>query len=330
VGNQRAFDVFQLRPALVVDREPELLRTIRDMYPAIYIATGSRCNLRCRYCIYEDRSEVTERPQLEQALAAAGREFPQGVPFLIGGEPTLHPDFDALLAAAGDAGFSRIGLATNATTLTNPERVESLVHEHRVHCFTISFDSHNPVVQNWFARRDTCWDRVSGAIELILSQADTMVAISTIVTRRNIDDLEATLDFIDDLEQRHGKRVPVVFSALKPRGSALMHREQLVLSPQHLARGIQRAIRSDVGQRLAVGCLHLPPCLLREEAEYCIDLMLSIHEYMLDGESLLNREVRPEPQSFVSSCQNCRYRAVCPGVSEEYLRWFGRDEYEPI
>lgn len=80
-----------------------------------------RCNLRCRHCYMaggpDRRDELAIGPLLEAIADAPGLGV--GALYLTGGEPTLHPDIEAVLDAAAALGPAvETTLCSNGTRLT--------------------------------------------------------------------------------------------------------------------------------------------------------------------------------------------------------------------
>ncbi len=85
----------------------------------------SHCNLACRVC-FADANRREFALSFEQAVAAltrlrAQRPAPAFAVQFSGGEPTVHPRFLDIVAAAKALGFSHIQAATNGLKFTDPE-----------------------------------------------------------------------------------------------------------------------------------------------------------------------------------------------------------------
>jgi len=85
--------------------------SLRDVFYYITFV----CNLRCRHCYVGDNLASNTHADLDVIttnLAACGRAGAKKVTFL-GGEPTLHPDYDRILLVAARQCFERIVVDTN-------------------------------------------------------------------------------------------------------------------------------------------------------------------------------------------------------------------------
>ena len=102
------------RPGRLVDSHG---RTIRDMR----LSVTDRCNYRCVYCMDPDFRYMPKRELLSfdeyvtiaRVCASLGIEKLR----ITGGEPTLYPHLDELIATLGGMGFKDIAMTTNGSRL---------------------------------------------------------------------------------------------------------------------------------------------------------------------------------------------------------------------
>ena len=93
-------------------------RTIRD----VRLSITDRCNFRCTYCMAPDHRFMPKRTLLDRGeyvricrvLAGLGIRRLR----ITGGEPTLHPEFETLLAEIAAVGFDDLAMTTNGSTMT--------------------------------------------------------------------------------------------------------------------------------------------------------------------------------------------------------------------
>lgn len=88
----------------------------------LWLEITNRCNLECTHCYAGSgpRAELTGGVSLEawQKVIADAQSFGCSRVQIIGGEPTVHPDFSNILLSARE-GFDFVEVYTNATTLTD-------------------------------------------------------------------------------------------------------------------------------------------------------------------------------------------------------------------
>lgn len=177
------------------------------------------CNDNCSFCSYR-KDDAYNNPMLELIDATPGKRYDQnkpigkptsnsgwikemaialpkqmvaaGIPAIEitgGGESTLWPHFDLLLANLGEAGRD-IGLVTNGSNL--PDKRIDLICKH-CQWVRISMDSSNPVHHKKVHRTNN-YDferRIENIKKLVRYKPDTLVlGISFIINPDNLDDIE--------------------------------------------------------------------------------------------------------------------------------------------
>ncbi len=105
----------------------------------------NRCNLRCPICFANaGAAGYVYEPSYDQIVAMLKqlrdlRPVPATAVQFSGGEPTIHPDFHRVLAAARDMGFSNIQIATNGIMHADPAFAQESV-EAGLHTLYLQFD----------------------------------------------------------------------------------------------------------------------------------------------------------------------------------------------
>ena len=161
------------------------------------ISLTDRCNFRCTYCMPEQMQFEPRQEQLASTellmIARAFTELGVSKIRLTGGEPTIHPDFDFLLAAlSGIDALQTIALTTNGSTLIQKA---AAIKQSKVQQLNISLDS---LQADNFKRITRCGDLsavlsgISRASELDVKRIRLNVVVSAGVNDHELDDL---LDF---------------------------------------------------------------------------------------------------------------------------------------
>jgi MoaA/NifB/PqqE/SkfB family radical SAM enzyme len=203
---------------------------LRALHPfEVQAALLNACNLRCRYC----RCPEVKLPLLATAawlaiIRGLGRLGTLRIKFQ-GGEPTLHPDFGALAAAAQAAGILTAAI-TNGTRIADDPTLLDHLDE-----LVVSLDSPDP------ARNDA--QRGAGVHAAAVRAIDLgrargrRVFVNMVVTSRTVGDIDAMLAFC---EARgiglHAQ--PVVFGREYYDGAArdlALGRDQIVAVHEQLA-----------------------------------------------------------------------------------------------
>lgn len=167
-------------------------RTIRD----VRISVTDRCNFRCVYCMEPDATfapresllrpdEVARVARLVTALGARKIR-------ITGGEPTLHPDIDQIIARVHSAAPSvEIAMITNGALLTCPKlrawRQAGLAR------LTISIDSLRPERFAALSRSSVTPEAVLAGVEMALAEGLTPLKLNAVLLRGVNDDEAADL-----------------------------------------------------------------------------------------------------------------------------------------
>jgi heme b synthase len=156
------------------------------------------CNLVCRHCRASaqetpspDELSTDEVKRLVDQIAAFSRPI-----FIIsGGEPLMRPDIFEIARYATEQGL-RVAMSPNGTLIT-PERVRQM-QDAGIKRISVSLDG------SCAARHDAIRG-VAGAFDAAVRgmgycrAAGLPFQVNTTVMRQNVDDLEATLDFVVSL-----------------------------------------------------------------------------------------------------------------------------------
>ena len=105
------------------------------------------CNLRCKHCYLGDHLVSGGHGDSKAVIQRIGHSLNRGARRLtiLGGEPTLHPEFGTILRAASEMGFSRVVVDTNGVA-GNPVPSDLMVSA--VLAVRIGLDGANPVTHD--------------------------------------------------------------------------------------------------------------------------------------------------------------------------------------
>lgn len=136
------------RPVLKPLRKLRARVGLRDL-ELLWLEITRSCNLQCSHCYAESTPAlpVVEEMQRDDwfRVLHEGRKLGCKQVQFIGGEPTVHPDLQALLVRAGNLGYWVREVYTNATLIT-PELVEFFARNHVM--VAVSFYSADPEVHD--------------------------------------------------------------------------------------------------------------------------------------------------------------------------------------
>lgn len=166
-------------------------RAIADLRLSI----TDRCNFRCVYCMDPDvrfapKSELLTVDELVQVASVAADLGIHKIR-LTGGEPTLHPNLEEIIARLASATGADIALTTNGSLLSR----STLAAWKRAGLsrVTLSLDSLRPDRYKQLTRSTTSPDAILAAVEMALSAGLGPVKINAVLLRGINDDEAADL-----------------------------------------------------------------------------------------------------------------------------------------
>ena len=208
------------RLGLELFRQEQNLRKSRHELHTLFWECTLRCNVSCRHCGSDCRSDSTLRDMPgSDFLRVVDTILPKTDPhklFIIftGGEPLMREDLEAL----GRELYRRElpwGIVTNGLML-NPRRLESLLCA-GIHSVTVSLDGPEEA-HNWLRRHPQSFTKASEAIRLLARTKEIEWDVVTCVNNCNIGHLADFGNYLASLGVRHW-RIFTIF----PAGRAASH-----------------------------------------------------------------------------------------------------------
>lgn len=170
-----------------------------DELPSPYrmdLALTYRCQNDCDHC-YNETKEKKEL-SVEQWKTIISRLWDEGIPHIVftGGEPTLYPGLDQLIAKSEEFG-QVTGLITNGRSLGKPGYLRELVKlglDHvQITVLSNSEDRHDKLTG-----ATGSWKETIQGLKTALAE-DLYVSTNTTIMRKNLKDVEATMRFLIEL-----------------------------------------------------------------------------------------------------------------------------------
>ena len=157
-----------------------------------------RCNLNCRPCGSDCRSEAMQKDMpLDDFLAVLDQITPHVNPhevFVIisGGEPLMRSDLERCGRAIYERGFPW-GMVTNGLAMT--EKRYRALRAAGMHTATVSLDG-LPTEHNYMRGHARSFEKATDAIRMMGSDKGFIFDVVTCVNRRNLSQLDEVKEFI--------------------------------------------------------------------------------------------------------------------------------------
>ncbi|WP_432822448.1 radical SAM protein [Trichloromonas sp.] len=290
-------------------------------YLSIHVT--ERCNQRCRFCVVSapDHRGDESLETIGAFLDANRGQGYQGVN-LHGGEPTLHPEFDAIIDRIRSAGFGEITLQTNGCRLGDREFARRLI-DRGVKLFIVSLHEGDPVANDRLAGSPGAHRRLSAGIRNVL-ELGGRVQTNTVLTRASYQRLGEIIECGWRLGVRHFN-----ISNIHPAGYALRNFQEFVPRCREQAPLVREAVERFAPRGAVLTLEGFPYCTLPGLERYHKrqqqrDIRMLFRAWVFDDyEQFMDRtcKMMGEP------CLNCGQAPRCGGVYKEYLEFCGWDEF---
>lgn len=174
-----------------MDTEPESRQGRDRQGVKLIFELTSLCNFSCSYCIREEDDQPRFLPlaTVKKVLDQARRyQNVQSVAFT-GGEPTLHPEFAALVALVASHGY-RFAFVTNGWNFASRTIEQITPHREQLSNVTFSIDGATEETHDTLRSRKGSFRRLMQAITLCRFHG-LAVHVNMVVTRANRGELRA-------------------------------------------------------------------------------------------------------------------------------------------
>lgn len=218
----------------------------------LFLELTLRCNERCLHCgssCGDVKSEELTVAQYRKFLDEVKEDFGTEDKMLCitGGEPLLRTDFADILGYAHELGF-HWGMTSNATLIDDAKA--RMLRECGMDTISVSLDglrdSHDA-----FRRTPGGWDKAMSGIESLLRVGFQHVQVTTVVTHKNISELDELFNIFDKMDIDSWRVINI-----EPMGRAKQYPELLLTREDY--RTMFEFIRNKriAGEPVCYGCSH--------------------------------------------------------------------------
>lgn len=301
----------------------------------IEIQLGHMCNNRCVFCVSGQRTEMREAfpidgdPVIERLRTARASGIEKVT--LLGGEPTIQPDFLRIVRAAVEMSFREIVIFTNGVKTTRATFVDEILQTGGDFTFRLSFQGGTSRAHERTTKKLGSFQRLVETMQNLRDRKQR-ITVNMCVVRSNYESVESFpalllpfgveqlhLDMIRPLDA--GVRSEDEMRAMLPRYS------DMVPYLERMVAGFPTGFDVNIG--------NLPYCIAPKLAPV-------IHH---DGEPTLtiavdNKDDLSEPwdkyltkrrdKIKIEGCSECVFDDRCSGIFDTYARFYGTNELQPI
>jgi hypothetical protein len=230
----------------------------------------------------------------------------------------LRSDLLGLVRAARTRGFTDVKVQSNGLVYAQARNVEALLSA-GVSRFHVSIHTHEAAAYEALVRRAGTFALLEAGLANLVAQGVTLVA-DLILKRDTIARLPAAIAW---LEARGVRAAHLWFVSLTDG-----NRDQLASLPKmtEAMPFVHEALAFARVRGLDVRSLHIPRCLLGEDAAHAYDPGADRVRVVTPDARFELRDSRLAGQVHVAACEGCDHRALCPGVRPDYLEVYGDAE----
>lgn len=290
---------------------------------SFYLDLGHVCNQNCRYC-WQDKSEA-RFSDTKSLFAQIDLALRLGLtkPILIGGEPLLHPELEALIKRLQERGFRRWGIMSNGLRLADEKEVNHLVESGLSYC-QLSIDSPSAKTQAALSNNPELPEILQLAAANLAKHAQLSVDVNAVLTAENGEEVPGLVSMLD--RWRSDLKLACVLAVTQLKASPRIE-DGLLVSAEEAGRLIGRTLEEGKRLSLPVFFRNLPFCMLADKARYSADLLCRIVRVDASGNL---QDTRRSPEDGTPACRSCIHRLSCPGLSSAYLERYPECSVQPV
>lgn len=297
-----------------------------DDNPTIDVSMFPFCPNNCVFCTNRP-VRIKERP-LSKMLAFLEKAARSGKTNLelSAMEPTMYADLPVVVSKAKEFGFTLIHVITNGQRISDKKFLRELV-DRGVNKITVSLHSHREDIESEITKNPTNFkNKVQGVKNIVALQKTKNVSlyINTVINTYNYRHLPEIVRFLAGLGVKsHNIYFPHIL------GNARKNFETVVPRYEDIKAYLEHA-RTEAFER-GVNCsiMNVPQCILEDvnHRDYFKDYFSATAEAK-KGKKFARIDY--EGKTKTKKCRQCIHFNICDGVSREYVKLRGWDEFVPV
>jgi len=307
-----------------------------------YLVLGYSCNNNCIHCFNldmilslknQDKIIDSNTEELKEIISKMSNEGIKEVVFT-GGEPTIRKDFFDILKFAKDLGL-KVTLETNARMFCVKDFTRKTFKINPDLSLIIPLHHTNSKIHDKITRTKGSYEQTIQGIKNIIKNKIQNITLNVILLKQNYRDLENIVKYVNELGIKK-----VNFIYVDGSGNGRINWFNVAPHYTEIKPYLKKTLKIVNKLRINAGVYNIPFCFVQGYERYVSginnhvkyhlgnesieDFSLGIREDIIK-ECFIDRE-RKKPEQ----CRKCRYFNICSGVWEEYLEFYGTEEFKPI
>ncbi|MEI8257116.1 MAG: radical SAM protein [Deltaproteobacteria bacterium] len=301
----------------------------------IEIQLGHMCNNRCVFCVSGQRTAMREAfpmpaaPVLERLRSARAEGIHKVT--LLGGEPTLQPEFMDVVREAVALGFDEVVLFTNGVKTARAEFVDEILATGGRFTWRLSFQGATARSHDRTTGKPGSFRRLVQTLEHLRARGQR-ITVNMCVVRSNF---ESVAEF-PALLAPFGV-VQLHLDMIRPRDAGVRSEDEMRgmlprysdMTPflERMLAGLPEGFDANLG--------NLPYCVAPSLAPWIhhdgeATLTVSVDQKDTLSEAWDKYEVKRQDKLKPASCRACLFDGECSGVFETYRDYYGVEELVPV
>ena len=301
----------------------------------IEIQLGHMCNNRCVFCVSGQRTEMRQAfpiaglPVVERLREARASGIEKVT--LLGGEPTIQPEFLDIVRAAVDLAFEEIVVFTNGVKTARAGFVDEVLATGGNFTWRLSFQGGDARAHERTTKKLGSFARLVESLENLHARHQR-ITVNMCVVRSNFESVAAFpalllkygvtqlhLDMIRPLDA--GQRTEDEMRDMLPRYS------DMVPALEKMIAGFPAGFDVNIG--------NLPYCIAPQLASVVHHDGNPTLTVAIDGDDALSEpwdkyEVKRRDKVKIDACRTCAFDDRCSGIFDTYRRFYGTEELRPL
>jgi MoaA/NifB/PqqE/SkfB family radical SAM enzyme len=275
-----------------------------------YIQVTRICNQHCLFCSNPENQRTLSLADCRAALEQLLADGYDGV-ILTGGEPTLHPELEAIVELARAAGI-QVRMISNGQETAAPGLLERLQAAGLGHLH-VSVHSCRPQVQAQLTGNPESWPNIAATLERA-GRLGLQCDINTVICAQNADHLDETVAY---MLEHFGFVRHFVWNNIDPKMNRVAEHPETVARLADLELSLQRAVGLLLRSGRTFRIERLPLCYMAEFAWASTETRKIVkgeqrRVHFLDAKGEVNQTSFFHDKAEV--CRHCRLDRICAGL----------------
>ena len=286
----------------------------------VEIVTGFSCNNNCRFCSIGKRDFDKTTDQVKEDIRKAAKETKKEINFT-GGEPTIRKDIFELIKYARSFDFEEIRVTTNGRMFSYEGFAERMVSSGLTGAI-FSIHAHEAKLHDYFTQVPGSFEQAMKGWKN-LKRLGGVIDNNVVITTKNYKFLPNLAKMLIENDVR---AVCLIYPTIDGN---LLKNPGLVSDMHVVAPFVHRTIDILEKNQKTAWCLNMPVCFMQGYEKYSELMELKTKMIWPNQETNLD-EKRKEGKIKVNACNDCKFRLVCAGIPEEYVKLKGDKNIIPV